>query len=80
MRQGPVQSVPLQGGALLHLGGFQHDLVTSTRLSQDLPPPESTQIDEDKKTPIKEKSRKRIEEVKTPEVIHLGSSDRIRNS
>ena len=28
----------------------------------------------------KEKSRKRIEEVRTPEVIHLGASDKMRNS
>ncbi|MBP5754116.1 MAG: hypothetical protein J6W60_14850, partial [Treponema sp.] len=47
---------------------------------QEAPSAENTPIDEDKKTSIREKSRKRIEEVKTPEVIHLGASDRIRNS
>ncbi|MBO4319313.1 MAG: hypothetical protein J5857_02470 [Treponema sp.] len=39
-----------------------------------------TPVDEKKKTSIKEKSRKRIEEVRTPEIIHLGASDRMRNS
>ena len=46
----------------------------------ETPSPENTPIGEDKKTSIKEKSRKRIEEVRTPEVIHLGASDKIRNS
>lgn len=42
--------------------------------------PEGTPIGQNKKTSIKEKSRKQIEEVKTPEVIHLGTSNKIHNS
>ena len=46
----------------------------------ETPTPGSTPIDQNKKTTIKEKSRKSIEEVRTPEVIHLGTSNKIHNS
>ena len=40
------------------------------------PSSESTPVNQNKKTTIKEKSRKSIEEVRTPEVIHLGTTKR----